>query len=157
MESGATSRNTVGMVFGAEGSEGTVTSRQLIQMVPITYRQLDHWCRRGYIPGHDGQPGSGSSRSFSKATVYHVACLASATKCGLALNHALAKRISELDLTSDQQIVMSDPNDSGTVTFRWSSEIMNMAWAARNGRPPSVPTQPPVVPSPAWGPTMGHR
>lgn len=39
---------------------------------PITYRQLDYWCRSGYVPGQEGEVGSGCQREFSAEQVEAV-------------------------------------------------------------------------------------
>jgi len=31
----------------------------------VTYRQLDHWCRRGYLHPANGHPGSGNRRTWT--------------------------------------------------------------------------------------------
>jgi DNA-binding transcriptional MerR regulator len=42
-----------------------MTSADLLARVPgLTYRQLDHWCSRGYIQPDKAHPGSGRQRQF---------------------------------------------------------------------------------------------
>lgn len=41
-----------------------LTSREVADLVGVTYRQLDHWTRRGYLPIGDRTPGSGVPRRW---------------------------------------------------------------------------------------------
>lgn len=45
------------------------TTFDLARELNITPRQLDHWCRRGFIPGQELSPGSGHHRVFSDEQV----------------------------------------------------------------------------------------
>lgn len=47
----------------------------------ITYRQLDHWIRKGYLPG--SAPGSGVSRTFSMEERDYIIRLARLVKAGI--------------------------------------------------------------------------
>lgn len=50
----------------------TYSSTQVMRMVGITYRQLDYWCRSGFIPGMAREIGSGCQREFSDEQVEAV-------------------------------------------------------------------------------------
>lgn len=46
-----------------------VKAADVVRYAEISYRQLDHWCRQGYLKplGHHGaNPGSGRDREFSR-------------------------------------------------------------------------------------------
>ena len=55
-----------------------IGSAELLKQVGITFRQLDHWCRVGYIQPHNhqgkegGNPGSGIKRCWAPAEVTKV-------------------------------------------------------------------------------------
>jgi len=95
------------------------TSTELLQIVPISYRQLDHWCRRGYLPGHGGPQGPGNKRQFTVDTLLLVACLAGATRCGLALTKGLADKFAKANLYKPQSFSASD-DVTCQVTLLWS-------------------------------------
>lgn len=44
--------------------DGYVTGADLVDLAGITYRQLDYWCRTGYLHPVDATPGSGHLRLF---------------------------------------------------------------------------------------------
>jgi len=44
--------------------ERTYSSTEVCCLVGITYRQLDYWCRQGFIPGAAQRVGSGCPRRF---------------------------------------------------------------------------------------------
>jgi len=59
---------------GRELGEGnTVDSKELMALTGATYRQIDYWCRQGYIqPVGDGTPGSGHRRRFNTTIIDKV-------------------------------------------------------------------------------------
>ncbi len=59
---------------GTELSEqDTVSSKELCELTGATYRQIDYWCRQGYIhAAHSDTPGSGNKRRFSKSNIDRV-------------------------------------------------------------------------------------
>lgn len=44
---------------------GTLTAEQLCALADITYRQADHWTRRGYLQPIGDAPGSGVARVWT--------------------------------------------------------------------------------------------
>lgn len=50
----------------------TKTTLELSSELHITPRQLDHWCRRGLVPGQEVNPGSGRHREFTTEQTEHV-------------------------------------------------------------------------------------
>lgn len=59
----------------------TLNSKELTELVGITYRQLDYWCRQGYIhPIGNDTPGSGKQRRFSPAILPKVKLIAKISK-----------------------------------------------------------------------------
>jgi DNA-binding transcriptional MerR regulator len=53
----------------------TYTAGDVVARTGCTYRQLDYWCRRGYVPGQGEAEGSGNWRRFTDAQLEHVARL----------------------------------------------------------------------------------
>jgi DNA-binding transcriptional MerR regulator len=46
-------------------SKRTFTSTEVCKILGITYRQLDYWTRKGYVPSSSPTPGSGHARAFT--------------------------------------------------------------------------------------------
>jgi len=88
-----------------------------MDLVPITYRQLDHWCRRRYVGG--GGNGTGHHRVFSASEVLLVACLAGAAQCGMRINSALANRLAEADLFQKQSVEFRGQMGFNSVHLEW--------------------------------------
>jgi len=42
-------------------------STEVCELAGITYRQLDHWARKGYITATSGSKGSGVARQWTRA------------------------------------------------------------------------------------------
>lgn len=55
-------------------------SYEAVKALGITYRQLDHWIRQGYIGG--GNPGSGHQRELSIEEFAELAAMAALVKAG---------------------------------------------------------------------------
>lgn len=51
---------------------GCLSSREVCQLLDVTYRQLDYWCRSGWIPGQEVNVGSGFRRVWTKAQVKRI-------------------------------------------------------------------------------------
>lgn len=49
--------------------DGHYTGPDLAAVAGITYRQLDHWCRTGYLHPLESTPGSGKVRAFPPSDV----------------------------------------------------------------------------------------
>jgi DNA-binding transcriptional MerR regulator len=63
--------------------DDTVSARQLAELVRVSYRQLDHWLSAGYLPAHDGTPGTGHRRRFTPAEVETARVLAALVHAGI--------------------------------------------------------------------------
>jgi len=67
----------------------------------ITYRQLDHWTRRGYITPTSGQisPGPGAGRQWTRAEADHIRRMAALTQFGVEQKTAaaIARRLASHD------------------------------------------------------------
>lgn len=61
----------------------------------ISYRQFDHWCRRGYIPDVASK-GSGNERELTRDQFAYVMKLAKLVKAGVNV-HAAAEALKKLD------------------------------------------------------------
>lgn len=66
--------------------EPTYTSPQVCHLADVTYRQLDHWCRQGYLPEH--QPGAGSQRRFDATELDTVRLVAHLIAAGFTVEAA---------------------------------------------------------------------
>jgi len=71
-----------------------LSSDEVAEYAGITYRQLDHWLRRGYIPAPgttSGETGSGNRRRWTQAEADRVALMASLVGEGLTVPAAAAR------------------------------------------------------------------
>lgn len=48
------------------------TSTEIRDMTGATYRQIDYWCRQGWVEGQEEGPGSGIPRAFTQAQVDRI-------------------------------------------------------------------------------------
>lgn len=78
------------------GPEDGLSSTTLCLNVGITFRQLDHWCRAGWVPGIPAQnsPGSGTYRRFGPAQAERVRLLATASAIQSMPINDLADRLA---------------------------------------------------------------
>lgn len=53
---------------------------EVARSVGVTYRQVDHWCRAGLVPGQEEAQGSGYSRQFTIDQFRRVQMLALASQ-----------------------------------------------------------------------------
>lgn len=59
----------------------TISSVELQELTGASYRQIDYWCRQGYIqPVGDGTPGTGQRRRFDPAIVRKVKLITKISK-----------------------------------------------------------------------------
>lgn len=54
----------------------------------LTYRQVDWWCRKGWINADNPDPGSGVRRAFPPGEVQIAAVMAALTKAGVSASAA---------------------------------------------------------------------
>jgi DNA-binding transcriptional MerR regulator len=66
----------------------TISSMDACEQAGITYRQLDYWCRTGYLGPEQKRWGSGNPRSFTIRDVALVATAAALHRCGLLIETA---------------------------------------------------------------------
>lgn len=59
---------------------GVVSTNELLDVTGATYRQVDYWCRRGFIPGQERRPGSGQPRVWTWEQVARVQGLCAASE-----------------------------------------------------------------------------
>jgi DNA-binding transcriptional MerR regulator len=66
----------------------------------ISYRQLDHWCRRGYLKP-EANPGSGYGREFSDSEVEVAKLMAQLVHAGFQAGKAakVARRVKTSGVT----------------------------------------------------------
>lgn len=68
-----------------------MTSQQLAEHLGLTYRQVDHWVRCGYLQAPESHPGSGHPRTFRPEDIQVAEVMADLVAAGL-----LPQRASEL-------------------------------------------------------------
>lgn len=89
-----------------------VTSRALIVAAGITYRQLDHWTRRGHLSPLPGPGGTGHYRRYPVAAVHEARLLGQLVRLGfrdLDVAADLARRLvhtgrADVPLASDRHL-----------------------------------------------------
>lgn len=62
------------------GNRIIYTTPEVCEMTGATYRQVDHWARKGWIPGQPAEVGSGMRRRWTPAQVERVGVLLKASK-----------------------------------------------------------------------------
>lgn len=72
-----------------------MNSQAAADLVGISYRQIDHWVRCGYVKG--GTPGTGHARDISDAEVLVLWYLAALVNSGVQvlMAAAVARRLAE--------------------------------------------------------------
>lgn len=94
-----------------EAAKGYLSSEEVCARVGITYRQLDHWVTRSYVPcSHDPSEGSGWFRGFSEADVEQVAVFSALIRRGVrpAAAGAWSEQQRRQVLTSMQRVGVPD-------------------------------------------------
>jgi DNA-binding transcriptional MerR regulator len=88
----------------AESTADLVSSTELAQRARISYRQLDHWTRKGYIPGfeRDVHIGSGYLRHYDEGQVSVVMEMAKLVHAGITVEVASMIAIELVDSGSAQ-------------------------------------------------------
>ena len=78
-----------------------IDSSALCELLGCTYRQLDHWTRRGYVPASDPCPGSGIGRVYPLEAIAVAGALAAFVRAGCmpaaAARYAAAAVPAEVD------------------------------------------------------------
>lgn len=59
-----------------------IDSSALCELLGCTYRQLDHWTRRGYVPALDPCPGTGIGRVYPLEAIAVAGALAAFIRAG---------------------------------------------------------------------------
>lgn len=73
-----------------------LTARELVLLADITYRQLDYWCRRGWLHPDAGD-GMGQVRAFPPAEVDICQRMAALVKAGLTVQQAAERARTQHD------------------------------------------------------------
>lgn len=63
--------------------EVTVSSQEIVEQTPATYRQVHHWSSAGYLRPLNPQPGSGSNLTYPDEEMHVARAMAVLTKAGL--------------------------------------------------------------------------
>lgn len=84
----------------------SVTASRAAELAGTSYRQLDHWVRRGWVsPSVDAGLGRHGRRLFAPDDVVRLAALAHLGAAGANLA-AVAPRLAALDLAADRLVVL---------------------------------------------------
>jgi len=59
------------------------TSIEVAERIRVSYRQLDHWVRRGYLPIRDLRPGTGNRRIWSEPEIQRAEAFALMVHAGI--------------------------------------------------------------------------
>ena len=59
--------------------EKTFSASEVCMEVGITYRQLDYWARKGFLPGRDRHYGHGNPRLWTRSEIDYIKRLAKAS------------------------------------------------------------------------------
>ena len=79
-------------------SQHVITAAEAAEAALITYRQLDHWARRGWVtPSVQPGSGRGGRRLYSPADVMRLAALCHFAKSGWQVND-LGDRVNAVDV-----------------------------------------------------------
>lgn len=73
-------------------ADPTISARSLTEILDVTYRQLDYWCRIGLIHPQDEFKGSGSRRRFVRSDVAIADVIKGLYRAGA--NFAVTKLVS---------------------------------------------------------------
>lgn len=84
-----------------------IPAAEVCQRAGVTYRQLDYWGRRGFIPCQETK-GSGYPRRFTEDDVTYIALFAKLVKAGLDHDRADAVMKSKLDQVRDGVVRLTD-------------------------------------------------
>lgn len=65
------------------------TSVEIVTRAGITYRQLDHWTRLGYLTLEEPHPGSGNARTYPETEIHTARRIRVLLDSGLTLTAAV--------------------------------------------------------------------
>lgn len=91
-----------------------MTGPMAAERVGITYRQLDHWYRRGYL-GPVTKPGSGYDRHVTVTELARLQALAALVKAGMRVDVA-AQHLD--NATTDEDGTLTLTSAGLTITIR---------------------------------------
>jgi DNA-binding transcriptional MerR regulator len=81
-----------------------ILAAEVCMRASVTYRQLDYWSRRGFIP--NTAKGSGVPRHFTEADVGYITQFSRLVHAGLS--HDKADEILKLGLLKDGMVRLTD-------------------------------------------------
>lgn len=76
----------------------------------VTYRQLDHWSRRGYLGA--GTPGSGRTRQWSAVDLAQAEVMGRLVKAGVQPRVAAKVAAGQCEIAPGIQICIDEPGQS---------------------------------------------
>lgn len=89
----------------------TYSAVEVCELVGITYRQLDYWCRQGFIPQMNRYVGSGCQRRFSEGQL-------AAVRQVKEIMDEIASLKGELDAMRDPIPAFTSPSGYRTTDWR---------------------------------------
>lgn len=81
-----------------------ILASEVCRRAGVTYRQLDYWARRGFIP--DTGKGSGVPRQFTEADVDYITTFGRLVKAGL--EHDRVHEVMKLGLIQQGMVRLTD-------------------------------------------------
>lgn len=92
----------------AQGAVRVITAVEAAEAAQITYRQLDHWARRGWVqPSVQSGSGRGGRRLYSVDDVLRLAALCRFARSGWQVS-ALGEQVSAVALQDAAWLFVSD-------------------------------------------------
>lgn len=89
-----------------------ITAKEAAKLAGITYRQLDHWARQGWItPSVQGATGRGGRRLYSADDVLRLASLRHFGKSGWPVSD-IGEQLASVDV-ADARFVVATSSDNG--------------------------------------------
>ncbi len=74
-----------------------MSSKELAELVGITFRQLDYWTTKGYLHADANSPGSGNWRNYDGDEVAVAWLMAELVRAGMRPSAAATLARTELD------------------------------------------------------------
>jgi DNA-binding transcriptional MerR regulator len=95
-----------------------VNTDQLINRSGLTYRQVDHWCARGYLRPDEAHPGVGYARNFTADEVRIAVVMARLTRKGISVETAECIARSGPDLGDGVEVFVDRDRTPDSPTSR---------------------------------------
>ena len=100
-------------------SEGTYSSKQAASIVGLTYRQVDHWIRSGFLLPEKPANGSGSRRGLSTNDLMSMSLAKAISNAGVPLVFAFEsiKNMHEAPNTAENEFIVISDGEPKLIQF----------------------------------------